>query len=444
MDIQFQGRLNHEDSKKHIEHIFELAEGVTRLYITLEHSPERAKGADYNNQVSLSLFDPNGYRGARHNNIDQSIRLSRAEASLGYIAGDLPAGKWTVVIDTHRILPPDELIYIININMTSEPITEPIVSYPKGKTTSRGKGWYRGDLHGHTYHSDGVWGVSDFVEYGRKHELDFVTLTDHNTVSGLAEVDSLSSDDLLTMGGMELTTYYGHALALGTREWYEWRTHQGKTMHDLAQAVLDSGALYVIAHPRDFGDPICTGCRWEFEEMMPGIAPAVEVWNGKWSPENQEGLELYYEWLNAGYKLVMTAGTDNHGHTPDDATNLGFNVVLADDLTEADILDAVRQGRSYLSSGPDIKTIAFSGGTQAMMGDTLTTQAPVKMMVVWDAVDDGDSVHLISEGEVIQEKNATESNRITLTIDNPAKWYVAEIRAKNGDLRAITNPIWVG
>lgn len=441
MQIKFDGALTHEDEKKHIEHLFEMPADATCLHITFEHSPHRAEGATYPNQVSLSLFDPNGCRGARHNNKDQSITLSIAEASPGYIPGELTAGEWTVVVDTHRILPPDTLIYTITVTITNDTITEPPLTYPKGKTASRGKGWYKGDLHGHTLHSDGSWDVPDFVQYARDYNLDFVTLTDHNTVSALAQVDSLSADDVLTMGGMELTTYYGHALALGKRQWQEWRTHK-QSMRELAQAVIDSGALYVIAHPRSLGDPDCTGCRWEFEDMMPGIATVVEVWNDRWDEHNQDSLELYYQWLNEGHKLMMTAGTDIHGKLPAGA-NVGFNIVLADDLTEADILNAVRQGRSYLSSGPDIKTITFSDGKQAMMGDTLTTDAPVKLMVVWDGVEDGDSVHLLAEGQIIQQEDATQSNRITITFDEPAKWYVAEIRADNGDLRAITNPIWV-
>jgi len=443
MQFTFEGALTHEDSKKHIDHQFEVPADATRLHITFDHSPQRAEGANYPNQVSLSLFDPNGCRGARHNNADQTIRLSTAEASPGYIPGDLPAGQWTVVVDTHRILPPDTLTYTINVTITDEEITDPPLTFPKGKIASRGKGWYRGDLHGHTLHSDGRWDVPDFVQYARDNKLDFVTLTDHNTVAPLAQVDSLCADDILTMGGMELTTYYGHALALGTRDWHEWRTHNGNTMSDLAQAVLDSSALYVIAHPGSPGDPSCTGCRWEFDDMMPGVAPAVEVWNGSWSKYNQEGLELYYQWLNAGHKLVMTAGTDIHGKPRAGAKPAGYNVVYADDLTEVDILNAVRQGKSYLSSGPDLKVIAFSGGNRAIVGDTLDTYGTMKLTALWASVDAGDSVQLIAEGDTVEQVNATDSNRVTWEIDEPGAWYVVELRADNGDLRAITNPIWV-
>jgi hypothetical protein len=285
--------------------------------------------------------------------------------------------------------------------------------------------------------------VPDLVQAARDYKLDFITLTDHNTVAPLAQMDSLSADDILTMGGMELTTYYGHALALGTRQWQEWRTHK-HTMRELAQAVLDSGALYIIAHPRSVGDPICTGCRWEYTDMMPGIAPAVEVWNGLWDAHNQEGLELYYTWLNDGHKLVMTSGSDIHGQPPASTSpTSGRNVVLADDLTEADILDAIRKGRSYLSSGPELIVDATSGDAQAIVGETLQAHGALHFSAQWASVEDGDTIQLIAEGDVIATIKATQCDHMTWTFEKPAQWYVAEIRASNGDLKAVTNPIWV-
>ncbi|MEZ4662801.1 MAG: hypothetical protein R2911_35070 [Caldilineaceae bacterium] len=42
---------------------------------------------------------------------------------------------------------------------------------------------------------------------GARLGLDFIALTDHNTVSPLAEMAQLGGDGLLTMGGQELTTF---------------------------------------------------------------------------------------------------------------------------------------------------------------------------------------------------------------------------------------------
>jgi predicted metal-dependent phosphoesterase TrpH len=57
--------------------------------------------------------------------------------------------------------------------------------------------------------------VPDLVSWARTRELDFLALTDQNTVSGHAALHALASDDLLTLGGMEMTTHHGHAVTLG-------------------------------------------------------------------------------------------------------------------------------------------------------------------------------------------------------------------------------------
>ena len=445
MSKTFQGSLTYKDSKKHIEHHFDMPPLTTRLHITFEYEPLRATGAAYTNQVSLSLFDPNGFRGARHNNLDQTIRLSIAEATPGYLPGDLPAGQWTVMIDTHRILPPDPLDYTITITMTDDPIPEPPLLYPVGKTTPRGAGWYRGDLHGHTLHSDGRWDVPDFVQYAHDCNLDFVTLTDHNTVSGLAQMDSLSNDEVLTMGGMELTTYYGHALALGTRKWQEWRIINNNTITALARAIMDEDIFFVIAHPLSPGDPSCTGCRWEFDEMMPGIAPAVEIWNGIWREYNEEGLQLYYRWLNEGYKLVATAGSDIHGKPQENVTGAAANVVYAQELSEAEIINGLRRGHLFLSTGPDLRLTAANGSqVNVMMGDTLAANGQIQVQGSWENVAATDVIRFVVNGEVYDELSAEEVEQQTWTLDGQsAHWVMLELRGNQQQMRAITNPIFI-
>ena len=48
---------------------------------------------------------------------------------------------------------------------------------------ARGAGWYRGDLHVHTVHSDGQYEVSQLVAAAHASGLDFIVSTDHNTCS---------------------------------------------------------------------------------------------------------------------------------------------------------------------------------------------------------------------------------------------------------------------
>jgi hypothetical protein len=390
--------------------------------------------------LCLTLFDPEKCRGARHNNPDQSLSITEYTATPGYTLGKLQAGTWTVFIDTHRILPPEPIQYTLEIEMSDE-LIEKVALPAKGITKPRGPGWYRGDLHGHTLHSDARWNVPDFAKYARDYKLDFVTLTDHNTVSALAQLDSLAGDDLLTMGGNELTTYYGHALALGVREWQEWRVGTGITMMQIAKQVKTKNGIFIIAHPHSVGDPECTGCDWSYKDMMPGIARHIEIWNGSWAGDsgNERGLRRFYQWLNEGYRMVATAGTDIHG--PMEDPQPGFNQVYADELNEGEILKAIQQGHLYLSSGPRLEFTANNQDEQVMIGDIIS--GTITLFISWSECSDDDGVRLIADGNIIKEIQANGQGKLEY-LHQKATWYAVEIRSKDGLMKAITNPIFMG
>ena len=439
----FTGTLTEADHKSHIPVAFNVPAGATRLAGRFRATPARASGAFFDNLISLSLFGPDGARGQRHNNPVWDFTIEATRATAGYLPGPIEAGSWMVVIDTFRILGPVD--WQLEIECDTDDVYEhaPYAAHP---TAPRGPDWYRGDLHAHTQHSDGSWEIKDLVAWARGRGLDFMTLSDHNTPSGHAEVMSLGGDDLLTMGGIELTTHFGHALSLGRRDWQEWRTGPvtGKTMPDIAAEVMAKGALFIIAHPMSEGDPSCTGCRWEYADMRPGPAQIVEIWNGgPWSDYNEAGLALFREWLANGHRLVATAGTDIHGPEGGEGP-LGFNHVWADALTETAILAAVEAGRNYLSSGPllilsaqdaDGNAIAMGGDMAegAMVRVEYATEERPLILVFHDATGMLSRVNL----------GAHASGQVGLAI-TPKIFVMAELRDAAGHLHAVTNPIFVG
>lgn len=445
MQQNFEGILTTHDAKQHLAHTFEMPVGATKLFIKLEYNPHRSTGQPYDNMLSLTLFDPESCRGARHNNPDQSLVITEYSATPGYTPGTLQAGTWTVFIDTHRILPPDELHYTVDVDISDEPLHETKVQWLKKSVKARGQGWYHGDLHGHTLHSDAAWDVPDFVQYARNYELDFVTLTDHNTVSGLTQLDSFAEDDLLTVGGSELTTYCGHALALGVRTWQEWRVGVNNiTMPEIATHVKEKGGVFVIAHPKSAGDPECTGCDWHYPDMLPGKARHVEIWNGPWAGDsgNETALELWYQWLNEGYRMTATAGTDSHGPMRD--PNPSFNYVYAKDLTEYDILNAIQQGHLYLSSGPTLDVMVRNRWLEyATMGDVIAGE-DVTLSFYWSGCNQGDTLELIINGGVFDERVLGERGLLEWRLPQHTRWSVVEVRDKAGNMRAVTNPIFIG
>lgn len=439
--LTFSGTLTEAAHKTHPAIPFTVPPGTTRLVGRFEAGPKRASGALFNNLISLSIFAPDGSRGARHNNPEWNFALDAETATPGYLPGPVTPGEWSVVMDCFRILGPDPITWTLEIDLVDAPVA-PRPAQPARVVPQRGPGWYRGDLHAHTIHSDSRWTLEGLVGFARENGLDFVTLTDHNTPSGLAEFELLSDSHLLTMGGVELTTHYGHCLALGTRRWHEWRGNSmpGVTMPGIAAEVEASGALYVIAHPRSPGDPGCTGCRWEYADMMPGPAKAVEIWNGPWSDYNEEGLSLYREWLREGHRLVATAGSDTHGPGPRSEKN-GFNTVYVDDLTEENVIAALRAGRNVLSSGPHlIFDLACGEGETAGVGETLANTPVFALIDVAEA--EGLELRLIhGDGNVDNIPAPQGRTAIPLNLA-PASWMMAELRDSQNVLHAVTNPIW--
>ena len=438
--------LTERQSKRHVAHAFLLPEGVTELVVQFNYGPPHVEGQPGRNLLSLSLFDPNGSRGAGHNRADNNIRLNAVYATPGYIPGPLPPGRWQVVVDTHMVLPGAPLTYDLAVDAVFAPVTDVAPAYSKGITPPRGAGWYRGDLHAHTIHSDGHWDVPDLVAEARANGQDFASLTDHNTIAPLAQMDSLAVPDLLTMGGIELTTYAGHALALGVRRWIDWRVNPPeapvRTMRDIAAAVEAAGGLFVIAHPMSPGDPVCTGCDWQYAEMMPGTARVVEVWNGEWSDYNEDGLALWYRWLNQGYRLVATAGTDAHGPAPT-LHRVGFSVVHAEALTEIAILDAVRQGHLYLSADKcDLNLIGQTENQHGIMGDKLHGKDG-HIEVSWSTPEPGDVMRLVAGGQVAETITLEGAGTHTWTfpVEQPT-WRAVEWRDQAGHMRALSNPIF--
>jgi hypothetical protein len=177
--------------------------------------------------------------------------------------------------------------------------------------------------------------------------------------------------------------------------------------------------------------------------MLPGNSPAIEIWNGAWRPHNQLGLDFYYEWLNEGHRLVATSGSDMHG-VPTAEYPLGaVNVVYADELTEAAILQAIRKGHSYLSAGPElILTGRTESGIMLMAGDKFP-DGKAGIHVRWADAKEGDVLRFIVDGRAHEEKTIKASGAASWTFaPGQAKWCTVELRNAQKQMRAISNPIF--
>lgn len=446
---EFRGELSHRDSKKHLLYPFRVPRGANTLEIALRYEPDVVGTS--RNLITLCVFDPKICRGAAHRQgpaLDISISLY--SATPGFISGPIPHGSWKVELDTHWINPDAPCFFQLTVEVSQVDLFSPSLSencsYKRSSPTLPA-GWYWGDLHTHSVHSDGVSDVPTLLLSAREKGLDFIALTDHNTVSGLDEVRKFADQKPLCIEGMEFTTFWGHALGLGIHQWVDWRTGlSDRSMSQVMDDVAASAGLFVIAHPVAAHDSECTGCSWRYNDIMPGAAHAVEIWNEKWDNNNDRSLYLWYQWLNLGYRLPATAGSDQHDakYRRDIMPGVGFNVVNVPFLSEPQVIEAIRQGQIYLSSYPQL---TISGRCKELdfvpMGGQLLGENRI-IEFSWHQCPDGASFRTILDGEIADLWPATTWGRRTWTIpDSKFKWCLVELRDASGILIAITNPIYL-
>lgn len=65
-----------------------------------------------------------------------------------------------------------------------------------------------GDLHCHTRFSDGAMGIDDLVTYAKRAGMDFVAITDHDTMAGVSRAEQLGKrHGIGIVGGAEISAY---------------------------------------------------------------------------------------------------------------------------------------------------------------------------------------------------------------------------------------------
>src|SRR5580692_3178311 len=254
----------------------EVPPGTAGLRVELEY--ERRGGA----VIDLGCLGSRGFRGWS-GGARESFVITREAATPGYLPGELEAGTWQVMIGVHRV-PPDGTRY----QLTAEtlPRTGPVgaelrrppappapADRPARRPlpASEGRRWLAGDLHAHTVHSDGVLTVSELAVLAVERGLDFIAVTDHNTISHHAELPAAARRYGITLlPGQEVTTDGGHAGALGDVGWIDFR----RPADDWLDATQARGGLLSINHP--FAGPV------SWARPMRRRPPLAEVWHWSW------------------------------------------------------------------------------------------------------------------------------------------------------------------
>src|SRR6185312_14722366 len=259
----------------------EVPPGTGVLRVELDY--DRGNGA----VLDLGCFAPGGFRGWS-GGARESFAIAEQGATPGYLAGPLTAGLWQVVIGLH-LLPAGGVPFSVTAESLSAgaaalgaqlaPLLEAPgappapAARPPRRPLPAGPGltWLAGDLHAHTFHSDGVMSVAELAAHAVDRGLDFVAVTDHNTVSHHAFLGPAAARYGVTLlPEQEVTTELGHAGVLGDTPWIDFREPASSWL----AAAEAAGGLMSVNHP--FAGPT------SWVHPMPRRPPLLEVWHWSW------------------------------------------------------------------------------------------------------------------------------------------------------------------
>lgn len=142
-----------------------------------------------------------------------------------------------------------------------------------------------GVVHVHTTHSDGALDIAGVVEEGHAAGLDFLLVTDHNTLA--AKPEEGYHGDLLLIVGTEISTDTGHVLAFG----FDPPAYRfPRRALDVLRDIHDLGGAAIVAHPTSPRQ----GLEWA-DPTLPG-AWGIEILNGD------------TQWRAAGVPRMLLSG----------------------------------------------------------------------------------------------------------------------------------------
>ncbi len=309
---------------------------------------------------------------------------------------------------------------------------------------------YVGVAHIHSLFSDGTGEIPEIAKFAEESNLDFLLITDHNTLRGLQEGYEKWYGKTLCLIGCEINDRENknHYLAFGIDQAYSTRL----SAKDYVRKVKEAGGIGFLAHPHEKRNhlkehPPYPWVDWSIEDF-----DGVEIWNhmSEWmenlTEQNKytsflhplrsivapppETLKLWDD-LNLKRKVVGIGGVDAHAHKQNLFgffeveifpykvlfKSIHIHLLLLEPLvrgntkqklakSKAAIYEALGYGRSFIANDyhADSKGFEFyakSGKKKFYMGDSISLSEKVTLSITLPVK--SAEIRIIRNGKVIAE-----------------------------------------
>jgi hypothetical protein len=305
------------------------------------------------------------------------------------------------------------------------------MSFSTQPFSSPGRFW-RGNLHTHSNRSDGRLSPEEVCNFYREANYDFLSITDHFMECydfPIADTRPYNTPDFITIAGAELhtgETEFGqlwHILAVGLPSNFA-PNRPGETGPQITARALASGAFVAAAHPAWYGAT-------EQDIRSLGAIHAIEIYNGCAADHNDRAESWYVldQMLTRGARYTACATDDAHFHPDRHGELRGWVYVKCEALQPEVILEALKAGEYYSSSGPQLHSVQLVTGNKLRI-----SCSPVDR--VWIVGGCGGNAVACAHGNGLIEAE------LNLKILSGSPYFRITVRDRDG-AHAWSNPIWL-
>jgi hypothetical protein len=303
---------------------------------------------------------------------------------------------------------------------------------------------YVGNIHIHSYHSDGKGSYAEIAGKAVKKGIDFICFNDHSHMQEYFSLDDEGLYDGLTLIiGTEIGKESHHYLAYNLSELPDC---ENATPQEVIDRVNEKGGFGFLAHPFEKGMPLIEKSRaYRWNELSVNGFTGICIWNfsSRWKERvktvfhglfhlifktntlkgpSKETI-TFWDKLCQQRKVVAVGGSDAHGTTfkigfikatvlPYDflLNSINIHVFLNRKIfkdfkaAKKDIFEAMKAGRLFISNDRLCPAKGFKfcfwsdDGSDLLMGEEENFNGPGNLMV---ELPSRGEIRLIKDGETI-------------------------------------------
>ncbi|MBK1810196.1 hypothetical protein JHL18_06040 [Clostridium sp. YIM B02505] len=205
--------------------------------------------------------------------------------------------------------------------------------------------WLKGNLHTHTNNSKcGHYSLETVIDMYKSHKMkyDFLAITDHCMLTELKE----NYEDIIIFPGVEYKYRDYQTLGINIKSYSDdernYDNHQ-----QIFNKVDDEGGLNIICHPHVYEDNY-----WPVEKLLQlNGYTGLEIYNNNVKFDNKGralATDLWDNLLSNGKKVFGFANDDMHVFQ---RCGCAFNMALCEEKSSTSIMEALRNGSFYGSTG---------------------------------------------------------------------------------------------